>query len=206
MRFSIRSVLAVLSSVGVLAIWVAPGSAATVSVPAAGTGSNYFRDSRLFIPPGDSVVVTASGKWRICPDRFCRSGPDGVSALPGPGVGAGDFADPAANNGTLIGSTDGATTWFALGRGPTVVTGPGELLLAANDTPPQNGNCGFIAPTGCYSDNSGSITAVITFVATSKGQCKQGGWRSLVDASKTPFKNQGDCVSYVATGGKNPAG
>ena len=31
-------------------------------------------------------------------------------------------------------------------------------------------------------------------------QCKHGGWKSLGPL----FKNQGDCVSFVATGGKNP--
>jgi hypothetical protein len=34
---------------------------------------------------------------------------------------------------------------------------------------------------------------------TSKDQCKNGGWRNFPG-----FKNQGDCVSWVATGGKNP--
>jgi hypothetical protein len=34
---------------------------------------------------------------------------------------------------------------------------------------------------------------------TSKDQCKNGGWRNF-----GVFKNQGDCVSFVATKGKNP--
>jgi hypothetical protein len=34
---------------------------------------------------------------------------------------------------------------------------------------------------------------------TSKDQCKKGGWRTY-----GVFKNQGDCVSFVATKGKNP--
>jgi hypothetical protein len=34
---------------------------------------------------------------------------------------------------------------------------------------------------------------------TSKKQCKQGGWRSF-----GVFKNQGDCVSFMVTGGENP--
>jgi hypothetical protein len=34
---------------------------------------------------------------------------------------------------------------------------------------------------------------------TSLDQCKNGGWKN-----HGVFKNQGDCVSYVATGGKNP--
>lgn len=33
---------------------------------------------------------------------------------------------------------------------------------------------------------------------TNKDQCKKGGWQSF-----GVFKNQGDCVSFVATGGKN---
>src|SRR4051812_47146942 len=36
---------------------------------------------------------------------------------------------------------------------------------------------------------------------TSKDQCKNGGWKTFTNPS---FKNQGDCVSFVATHGKNP--
>jgi hypothetical protein len=36
---------------------------------------------------------------------------------------------------------------------------------------------------------------------TSKEQCKHGGWQTF-----GIFRNQGDCVSFVATGGKNPPG
>jgi hypothetical protein len=37
---------------------------------------------------------------------------------------------------------------------------------------------------------------------TSKDQCKNGGWRNFPG-----FKNQGDCVGFVATGGRNqPSG
>ena len=35
-----------------------------------------------------------------------------------------------------------------------------------------------------------------------KDQCKDGGWQNFTSPS---FKNQGDCVSYFATGGRNPA-
>lgn len=35
---------------------------------------------------------------------------------------------------------------------------------------------------------------------TDKDQCKKGGWQTF---DNPPFKNQGDCVSYVATGGKH---
>jgi hypothetical protein len=35
---------------------------------------------------------------------------------------------------------------------------------------------------------------------TGTDQCKHGGWESF----GTRFKNQGDCVSFFATRGKNP--
>lgn len=37
-----------------------------------------------------------------------------------------------------------------------------------------------------------------------KEKCKDGGWMDF-ESSPGPFKNQGDCVSYFATGGKNKA-
>ena len=42
-------------------------------------------------------------------------------------------------------------------------------------------------------------------IPTLKVECENGGWRYLTDNKGRPFKNQGDCVSFVATGGKNPA-
>ncbi len=36
--------------------------------------------------------------------------------------------------------------------------------------------------------------------ATSAQQCKNNGWRNLLRANETPFRNQGDCIQYVNTG------
>jgi hypothetical protein len=43
-----------------------------------------------------------------------------------------------------------------------------------------------------------TVTDAQALLAT-KDQCKNGGWQTY-----GVFKNQGDCVSYVATKGKNP--
>jgi hypothetical protein len=43
-------------------------------------------------------------------------------------------------------------------------------------------------------------SATLVPLPTSNDQCKNGGWQNF----GTTFKNQGDCVSFVATGGKNP--
>jgi len=43
--------------------------------------------------------------------------------------------------------------------------------------------------------------AQVPTTQAAKDQCKNGGWRNFTSPS---FKNQGDCVSYFATGGRNP--
>ena len=43
-----------------------------------------------------------------------------------------------------------------------------------------------------------------TYTFESAQSCKGGGWESF-SADPGPFRNQGDCVSYFATGGKNTA-
>ena len=55
---------------------------------------------------------------------------------------------------------------------------------------------------GFLIDNLSLLSGPIPLnMPTSKDQCKGDGWKSY----GTTFKNQGDCVSYVATHGKNQA-
>jgi hypothetical protein len=60
---------------------------------------------------------------------------------------------------------------------------------------------GINIPSGPPGQVFSDRTFVIQFVRTptTKKQCKKGGWRAFPQ-----FRNQGDCVSFVATGGKNP--
>jgi hypothetical protein len=44
-------------------------------------------------------------------------------------------------------------------------------------------------------------SANLVTLPTSKAQCLNGGWKSF----GTTFKNQGQCVSFVATGGRGVA-
>lgn len=47
---------------------------------------------------------------------------------------------------------------------------------------------------------SGDVTVVdAPSLPTTQAQCRDGGWKTY-----GAFKNEGDCVSFVATGGKNP--
>jgi choice-of-anchor C domain-containing protein len=44
---------------------------------------------------------------------------------------------------------------------------------------------------------------VVSETVPTKDECKDGGWQSMIDNAGNSFKNQGDCVSYFATKGKN---
>jgi len=78
--------------------------------------------------------------------------------------------------------------------------GPTGDTIEAYPTP---GGCPGALPRYLPIAFSGDISVVDAKTPpTSKDQCRNGGWRSYGE-----FRNQGDCVSFVATGGKNqPSG
>jgi hypothetical protein len=141
----------------------------------------------------NDVTVTAAGSWQIGADSTYgySYGPSG-STYP---LTEACALVPTAPMGSLVGTLDGGTTWFALGAGPTVIAGSGDLGFAANDCTPGPFNYVY------FGDNSGSVDVTVTTAArtpTTTSQCKSGGWQAY-----GVFKNQGDCVSFVATGGRN---
>jgi choice-of-anchor C domain-containing protein len=54
---------------------------------------------------------------------------------------------------------------------------------------------------GAYGPALDNVTVVET--AATGASCKKGGWMTMHDSLGNMFKNQGDCVSFYATGGKN---
>jgi hypothetical protein len=75
--------------------------------------------------------------------------------------------------------------------------GSSQLLFRAGDPHPA----GFIGYVDKVTIGVGSNTTVFDFepfaAAQDKDDCKNGGWQNLRRADGTPFKNQGDCVSYT---------
>ena len=67
------------------------------------------------------------------------------------------------------------------------------------------GSCGSVGPRfpgGGLNDNGGfdlQLAFTGALVTVDKDSCKAGGWQAY-----GVFRNQGDCVSFFATGGKNP--
>jgi hypothetical protein len=63
-------------------------------------------------------------------------------------------------------------------------------------------NTATVSAPGVTPDADDSATATTTVTGPKRlapVQCKKGDWRTF-----GVFKNQGDCVSFFATGGKNP--
>jgi hypothetical protein len=73
----------------------------------------------------------------------------------------------------------------------------GDLIRAI---PTTTSSCGPIGTAVSFDVISGDVVVTdAKALPTSKDQCKNGGWKNY-----GVFKNQGDCVSFVATKGKNP--
>jgi hypothetical protein len=108
------------------------------------------------------------------------------------------------SSGNLIGSTETRFDLTQLG-GPYSGTYQDALALLGGKTVT---GIQLVVDSGWMF--SGGQTVVVQNVVvspqrvgppTSKEQCKNGGWKNF---NNPAFKNQGDCVSYVATGGRNP--
>jgi hypothetical protein len=83
-------------------------------------------------------------------------------------------------------------------------TSPGQFYFSARcGDPDQTWN---VTVVNTYNDastqsaSSAQTCEVTANLPTDADQCKKGGWQQF----NPPFKNQGDCVSFVATGGQNP--
>jgi hypothetical protein len=87
------------------------------------------------------------------------------------------------------------------------VTFPGGGGIAGSIFADETGvaRIGFSSGPGIYiveitSPFSTSQSLEVDCLPNTKEDCKNGGWQGFFGV----FKNQGDCVSFVATGGRNP--
>ena len=142
------------------------------------TGSTAFGSPFTFTSSGAAVVTVTDAYCRG--DRFTVS--DGASTL---GTTSPVAVDLACN--PIVSDPDVALADPGYSSGRFVV-GAGEHSI------------GIVASTSPFGTGG---TAFLRFDIFSPGMCKKGGWVAFQPA----FKNQGDCVSFVATDGRNePAG
>jgi hypothetical protein len=156
----------------------------TVSIQAGPNGEN----------PTGSLILSGALNFTATPTCLNVSGNAAVGGFRidnGPQAGQGFLASVEDNGPPLNGQpVDTALYTGLLPTPPTTCPAPG-------DPPPPE-----LLSTGGGPLTSGDLTVTdAPSLPTSKDQCKHGGWRDF-----GVFKNQGDCVSFVATKGKNPPG
>ena len=105
---------------------------------------------------------------------------------------------------TIVAAFPNATIEEGINCGPAGVKAPCPGSLGLNQ---GSGNPGIVSNADAlYVSVSGDQTTSDLErdlpLPTKKEQCKSGGWQNY----GTTFRNQGDCVSYVATGGRNEPG
>jgi hypothetical protein len=129
---------------------------------------------------------------------------------------SGDLTAALTVNYTISGSAGNGTDYAALSGSVVIPAGSGAVAVTvtpvddAIDEANETVILTLAAGTGyqigssnddtvTIADNDGTGTPPVGTMPTSKDQCKKDGWQTF-----GVFKNQGDCVSWVATAGKNP--
>jgi choice-of-anchor C domain-containing protein len=136
-------------------------------------------------------------------------------------AGNDNYAASSSESASITIDKAPTTTSVSFGGGPTVYYTGTAFTASASVSPAAagsatiaySGQCtlaGVCSATATYAGNgnylpsSASASVTIKYpVVTTGDRCKSGGWRFLTDDLGNLFKNQGDCVSYVATKGKN---
>lgn len=195
---------------------VATGASAATTTLGQTTSSGTFKCGEYWFLQTDSAYVVPAGNWAVTSWSTQAGATGGSMALvifrsAGSGsytvVGASPVESPAAGTlntftlanpisvqaGDLLGMYENGAFCGSSGVGFVFGGfGPGALTVNATVTPTW-GNDSFRANV------SATLTSLSAPLPTSKDDCKNGGWQSFGGH----FKNQGDCVSFVATGGKN---
>ncbi len=182
----------------------ATASAASTLTGESLSGSSSQGNSGTCPTPTFSVGGTATGPY---PGTLAESG---TWTLGGNFTFSATFTITSGTT-TITGSKTrgGAPSSISCGGGGGIANNGQSPYTATIDTP--NGNFHdegrsavtvSITPSGAATlteSFTSSLTAPVLIVPTSKSQCKKRGWKTF-----EVFKNQGDCVSFVATKRKNP--
>ena len=168
------------------------------------------------VPTGDSVIGSGTARFGS-PDLAGLTVPFNIDVRGGPSgenpagslqllvpfddptclairSGGGQVADEAVIN--LRNTLTGVRVVVRITGG---TSGPRVIGLS---TAASANDCSFVPPVSVAEVIEGGISIVdAPPLPTTKDQCKAGGWRDF-----GVFKNQGDCVSFVAAGGRNRPG
>jgi hypothetical protein len=135
----------------------------------------------------------------FAPMALSRTGLESSLALTVPGL---DDADDCKQGGWMtykVFKNQGDCVSYVVTGGrnlPSGTTVPTSTTVVAPTTSAPTTTTTTLAPTTTLASTT---TTTLIPGLTSKDRCKNGGWVTF-----GVFKNQGDCVSFFATGGANP--
>jgi len=152
----------------------------SVSGTATGPFPGTFTESGIFGAPPDGFLTDFSSTFTI-------TNSSGTVTVTGSKRLVGDVSQMSCDDGFVTTNKTFTTSYTA-----TINDTGGDKGAATVNI---SGLVGIPRATPVFSETFGSI-------GVNQEQCKHGGWQSF----GTMFKNQGDCVSFFATGGKNPPG
>ena len=180
---------------------IATGSSEPLSPPIVTRFGDVSVSSLDIIARSGTSGLNPSGTASFSLGELTFSGPVTCLQVTGPDRGSGTAAAPT----TAVLSFRDSLTGFLF---------TAELMdNGGNGTDTISFAAGLTPALGCFvtdvigTPETGTLThgRAVVFDAppspTSKGQCMDGGWQNF-----PKFKNQGDCVSFVATQGKNQPG
>ena len=100
------------------------------------------------------------------------------------------------SNGTIVGTPGGPASYTLAQISSTC---PNALVIGFGVNIGSN-NPGYDVEIDLFNFNGTVYDFEPYAVAGSAGECKDGGWATVVRADGSSFKNQGDCIQYVNTG------
>jgi hypothetical protein len=180
-------------------------------------GNVVLADMTYVVPSGGGFITSFSFQvgfagqqldflvLRPAGDNYTVVGHTGLVTLPNTPVATFTVGSLPVQGGDILGM------WFPDQQpGEPGVPPQGGLVACARAAGPGNG--GILATDfGVADPNNGEtisfgdpdinddLNESANLVTPSRDQCRNGGWRNFGQ-----FKHQGDCMSFVATGGKNP--
>lgn len=182
-----------LAILAMLAIAAAPAPSDPALLGVATLSNINLNDApttRIFVAPGEDVALKAD--FRIDHTQadgtvFCSGCVDILAvAFAGSPQPAGCFN--RSGNVRLFHGASGSST-IPLGAAPTT---PGRYDIEVRV------GFQFTCADGWSNPNNGGVVADVVVLPVTKSDCKLGKWEVY-----TVFANQGDCVSWVATEGRN---
>jgi hypothetical protein len=209
----------VLSTLAAVAVGVTAASAATPATVGQTLPGSSLCATSWFVQTSPASYAIPAGSWTITSwSTFAGDSP--ASGNAGGYMGLIVFRPTGSGSYEVVGESPvealAASSLNTFTLASPIAVQSGDLLGMYED----QANCGVLDAAGTVAGGLGPEPPVGAIVTTTWGNesfqanisvtlaaagpttpsgCKRGGWESF-----GVFKNQGDCVSYFATGGKNP--